>query len=101
LTGFRYGKPGQVTVRAVTDGCLWVLEKGAFHGVLVMNQVHRPSLKKFRSVEIFSKLSLSHLHNLVDALTDVTFADGEIIVRKVCFSSVSPSLLIFLVNFAQ
>jgi serine/threonine protein kinase len=47
-----------------------------------MNQVHRPSLKKFRSVEIFSKLSFSHLHNLVDALTDVTFADGEIIVRK-------------------
>ncbi|CAK9194927.1 unnamed protein product [Sphagnum troendelagicum] len=77
-----YGKPGQATVRAVTDGCLWVLEKGAFHGVLVMNQVHRPSLKKFRSMEIFSKLSLSHLHNLVDALTDVTFADGEIIVRK-------------------
>ncbi|CAM6041364.1 unnamed protein product [Sphagnum compactum] len=77
-----YGKPGQATVRAVTDGCLWVLEKGAFHGVLVMNQVHQPSLKKFRSLEIFSKLSLSHLHNLVDALTDVTFADSEIIVRK-------------------
>ncbi|CAM6004070.1 unnamed protein product, partial [Sphagnum balticum] len=77
-----YTKPGQATVRAVTDGSLWTLEREAFRGVLLMRFSNRPSLKFLHSLEILSKLSLSQLHCLADAVTKVPFTDGEIIVEK-------------------
>ncbi|KAG0616355.1 hypothetical protein M758_5G108200 [Ceratodon purpureus] len=77
-----YNKPGQATVRAATNGSLWVLEREAFRGVLLMKYMERPSLKVLRSVEIFSKLSLSHLHRLSEALTEVTFEEGQVIVER-------------------
>jgi cGMP-dependent protein kinase 2 len=79
----RYTKPGQATVRAVTDGSLWTLEREAFRGVLLMRFSNRPSLKFLHSLEILSKLSLSQLHCLADAVTKVPFTDGETIVEKV------------------
>jgi CRP-like cAMP-binding protein len=78
-----YTKPGQATVRAVTDGSLWTLERDAFRGVLLMRFSNRPSLKFLHSLEILSKLSLSQLHCLADAVTKVPFTDGETIVEKV------------------
>ncbi|KAG0576965.1 hypothetical protein KC19_5G121600 [Ceratodon purpureus] len=77
-----YNKPGQATVRAATNGSLWVLEREAFRGILLMKYKKRPSLKVLRSVEIFSKLSLSHLHRLSEALTEVTFEEGQVIVER-------------------
>ena len=70
-------------MRAATDGSLWVLEREVFRGVLLMKYMKRPSLKVLRQVEIFSKLSLSHLHRLAGALTEVTFEEGQVIVDRV------------------
>lgn len=77
-----YNKPGLATVRAASNGSLWVLEREAFRGVLLMKYMQRPSVKILRSVEIFSKLSLSHLHSLAEALTEATFEEGQVIVKK-------------------
>ena len=76
-------------MRAATDGSLWVLEREAFRGVLLMKYMKRPSLRILRSVEIFSKLSLSHLQRLAEALTEVTFEEGQVIVERV--STLSPN----------
>lgn len=70
-------------MRAASNGSLWVLEREAFRGVLLMKYMQRPSVKILRSVEIFSKLSLSHLHSLAEALTEATFEEGQVIVKKV------------------
>lgn len=70
-------------MRAATKGSLWVLEREAFRGVLLMKYMHRPSLRILRSVEIFSKLSLSHLQRISDALTELTFEEGQVIVDGV------------------
>lgn len=80
---FRYNKPREATVRAVTNGALWVLEREAFRHVLLMKYLNRPLFKILRSVEMFSKLSLSHLHSLTEALNEVSYAPGETIVEKV------------------
>uniref|UniRef100_A0A7I4CQ98 cGMP-dependent protein kinase n=1 Tax=Physcomitrium patens TaxID=3218 RepID=A0A7I4CQ98_PHYPA len=77
-----YNKPGQATVRAATNGSLWVLEREAFRGALLMQYMQRPLLMILRSLEIFSKLSLSHLQSLSEALTEVTFQAGQVIVEK-------------------
>jgi cGMP-dependent protein kinase 2 len=80
---YRYNKPAQGTVRAVTNGALWVLEREAYRSVLIMSHKPNPSLKTLRSVEILSKLSWSHLHSLSEALTEVSFGAGHTIVEKV------------------
>lgn len=48
-----------------------------------MQYMQRPLLMILRSLEIFSKLSLSHLQSLSEALTEVTFQAGQVIVEKV------------------
>lgn len=70
-------------MRAITNGTLWVLEREAFRGILLMKYMNRPSLKTLRSINIFSKLSLSHLHRLAEALTEVSFSAGDTVVHQV------------------
>lgn len=42
------------------------------------------SLKLLRSVEIFSKLTILQLSHVAEALSEVSFSDGQKIVDKVC-----------------
>ena len=57
-----------------------------------MKYMKRPSLKILRSVEIFSKLSLSHLHQLSEALTEATFEEGQVIVERVSTPQALPAM---------
>lgn len=45
------------------------------------------SLKLLRSVEIFSRLTILQLSQIADCLEEVSFSDGEEIIRKVVFVS--------------
>ncbi|KAJ7549507.1 hypothetical protein O6H91_07G056700 [Diphasiastrum complanatum] len=77
-----YNKPRQASIRAVTDGTLWTLDREAFRGLLLMKYTHRSALKYLRTVEMFSRLSLGQLVHLADCLTELQYQDGDIIVKK-------------------
>mgnify|MGYP000968371694 CR=1 FL=1 len=80
---FRYNKPLQSSVRAVTNGTLWALKREDFRGILMSEFSNIPSLKLLRSVQLFTRLTVLQLSQLADSLVEVSFADGQVIVDKV------------------
>ncbi|KAL4194085.1 hypothetical protein AMTRI_Chr05g66950 [Amborella trichopoda] len=87
-----YNKPLQASVRAVTAGTLWALKREDFRGILVSEFSKLSSLKLLRSVDMFSRLSVLQLSNIGDALSEVSFSDGQAIVDR----SVGLSALYFI-----
>ncbi|WOL02195.1 protein phosphatase 2C and cyclic nucleotide-binding/kinase domain-containing protein isoform X2 [Canna indica] len=77
-----YNKPLQASVHAVTAGTLWSLKREDFRGILMSEFSNLSSLKLLRSVEIFSKLTILQLSHIAEALTEVSFSDGQKIVDK-------------------
>ncbi|KAJ7533473.1 hypothetical protein O6H91_13G050700 [Diphasiastrum complanatum] len=77
-----YNKPRQASIRAVTEGTLWTLDREAFRGLLLMKYTHRSALKYLRRVEVLARLTLGQLVRLTDTLSELQFRDGETILRK-------------------
>ncbi|XP_022961292.1 protein phosphatase 2C and cyclic nucleotide-binding/kinase domain-containing protein-like isoform X1 [Cucurbita moschata] len=75
-----YNKPLQASVRAVTSGTLWALKREDFRGILISEFSNLSSLKSLRSVDLLSKLTILQLSRIADCLSEVTFADGQLIV---------------------
>lgn len=104
---YRYNKPLQASVRAVTNGTLWTLKREDFRGILVSEFSNLSSLKLLRSVDLLSRLSILQLSQISDSLSEVTFSSGQTIINKVSFlASVllcfySPFFSKFLACFAE
>eukprot|EP00195_Chlamydomonas_chlamydogama_P010756 CAMPEP_0202906016 /NCGR_PEP_ID=MMETSP1392-20130828/37031_1 /ASSEMBLY_ACC=CAM_ASM_000868 /TAXON_ID=225041 /ORGANISM="Chlamydomonas chlamydogama, Strain SAG 11-48b" /LENGTH=1079 /DNA_ID=CAMNT_0049594355 /DNA_START=194 /DNA_END=3430 /DNA_ORIENTATION=- len=88
-----YSKPRAATVIARTDGMLWSLHRAAFKGVLqrqyglaaggkLGENDTRAVVRTLRSVEVLQCLSMSHLHQLAEAMSEVVFNDGEYVIRQ-------------------
>lgn len=80
---YRYNKPLQASVRAVTSGTLWALKREDFRGILISEFSNLSSLKLLRSVDLLSKLTILQLSHIADCLSEVQFSDGELIVDGV------------------
>ncbi|XP_072985418.1 protein phosphatase 2C and cyclic nucleotide-binding/kinase domain-containing protein isoform X2 [Typha latifolia] len=77
-----FNKPLQASVHAVTNGTLWALKREDFRGILMSEFTNLSSLKLLRSVELFSRLTILHLSHIAELLTEVSFADGQVIIDK-------------------
>ncbi|XP_071696768.1 protein phosphatase 2C and cyclic nucleotide-binding/kinase domain-containing protein [Rutidosis leptorrhynchoides] len=77
-----YNKPLQASVRAVTNGTLWALRREDFRGILTSEFSNLSSLKLLRSVDLLSRLTILQLSLIADALSEVSFSSGQIIVDK-------------------
>lgn len=75
-----YNKPLQASVRAVTSGTLWALKREDFRGILTSEFSNLSSLKLLRSVDLLSQLTILQLSHIADALSEVSFSDGQTIV---------------------
>lgn len=80
---YRYNKPLQASVRAVTNGTLWALRREDFRGILTSEFSNLSSLKLLRSVDLLSRLTILQLSLIADALSEVSFTNGQTIVDKV------------------
>ena len=74
-----YGKPRAASVRAKTDGRLWVIGRLAFRAVL-MKKKTEGLIKLFKAVPLFKDLSLPTVQRISASAVTVTFNDGEQIV---------------------
>ncbi|CAI9298506.1 unnamed protein product [Lactuca saligna] len=77
-----YNKPLQASVRAVTNGTLWALRREDFRGILTSEFSNLSSLKLLRSVDLLSRLTILQLSLIADALSEVSFTNGQTIVDK-------------------
>ncbi|XP_062090856.1 protein phosphatase 2C and cyclic nucleotide-binding/kinase domain-containing protein [Humulus lupulus] len=77
-----YNKPLQASVRAVTSGTLWALRREDFRGILMSEFSNLSSLKLLRSVDLLSRLTILQLSHIADLLSEVSFSDGQTIVKK-------------------
>lgn len=80
---YRYNKPLQASVRAVTSGTLWALRREDFRGILMSEFSNLSSLKLLRSVDLLSRLTILQLSHIAESLSEVSFSDGQTIVKKV------------------
>ena len=74
-----YGKPRAASVRAKTDGRLWVIGRLAFRAVL-MKRKPEGLLKLFKAVPLFRELPLPRVQRLASSATTLSFNDGEVIL---------------------
>lgn len=77
-----YNKPLQASVRAVTNGTLWALRREDFRGILTSEFSNLSSLKLLRSVDLLSRLTILQLSLIADALSEVSFSNGQTIVDR-------------------
>lgn len=89
---YRYNKPLQASVRAVTSGTLWALKREDFRGILMSEFSNLSSLKLLRSVDLLSRLTILQLSHVAESLSEVSFSNGQAIVNGV---DISTSNIIF------
>ncbi|GMJ07408.1 hypothetical protein like AT2G20050 [Hibiscus trionum] len=77
-----YNKPLQASVRAVSSGTLWALKREDFRGILMSEFSNLSSLKLLRSVDLLSRLTILQLSHVADSLSEVSFSNGQAIVKR-------------------
>ena len=75
-----YGKPRAASVKAVTDGRLWVLGRQAFRSVLIKRK-QEALLGTIRSIPILSSFSFSQVQRLCEQTIEIDFNNGDIIYQ--------------------
>lgn len=76
-----YGKPRAATVVARTQGSLWELDRRAFRTVMHKRDP-KVIMKLLQNVEVLEPLSIGQLQRMADAMHQVSFHDGDVIVRQ-------------------
>mmetsp|Transcript_42698 Transcript_42698/g.101361 ORF Transcript_42698/g.101361 Transcript_42698/m.101361 type:complete len:1069 (-) Transcript_42698:82-3288(-) len=76
-----YGKPRAATVISRAPGCLWELDRRAFHSVMHKRDP-KVIMKLLQNVEVLKPLSTGQLQQVADSLQEATFADGQYIIRQ-------------------
>lgn len=76
-----HNKPRAATVTCVSAGSLWAIDRRSFRAVLIKSS-SRQLRRTLRSVEILKSLSLEQLQRLEELLTEVTYAEGDYVVRQ-------------------
>jgi len=76
-----YSKPRAATVTAAQDGVLWAMDRRSFRSILMKSSAVSLT-RTLRSVEILKSLKVGQLQRLQDLLTEVTFKDGDYVIRQ-------------------
>ena len=76
-----YSKPRAATVKAAKDCVLWAMDRRSFRNIL-MKSTGRSIMKTLRSVDVLKSLSVGQLQRLCDVLTEVTYDDGEYVIKQ-------------------
>lgn len=78
-----YGLPRTISIKAITEGCIWVLDGDIFRKVLRKAAYRRIVLynELLESVEILDDLKADERITLVDALIPMKFKKGDVILR--------------------
>ncbi|KAH8874419.1 cGMP-dependent protein kinase, isozyme 2 forms cD4/T1/T3A/T3B [Schistosoma japonicum] len=72
------------SVKALTNGTLWAIDRTSFQTILMRNhlQKHNDYITFLKSVPTFSNLSDSTISKLADRLNEVTYRPNEYIIRQ-------------------
>jgi len=76
-----YSKPRAATVTASTDGVLWAMDRRSFRSILMKSSA-TSMVRTLRSVDVLKSLSVGQLQRLQDVLTEVSFNDGEYVIKQ-------------------
>lgn len=76
-----YGKPRAASVKAKTNGLLWVIGRQAFRAVLMKKQT-QGLLKVFQGVSAFKNVSITSLQRICETCTEETFNSGDIVTSS-------------------
>ncbi|CAG8590404.1 7884_t:CDS:2 [Ambispora gerdemannii] len=79
-----YNTPRAATVKAITDGTLWAVDRRTFLSTIATYVDHkRKSYESFlTSIDIFNGLHPSEISKLADALEPVEYRDGDKIIKQ-------------------
>lgn len=79
-----YDQPRAATVKALTNGMLWALDRKTFRRIIVYSSYQRRQLFKetLTRIPMLSELTEEDRMNLVDCLSSRTFDDGDIIIHQ-------------------
>lgn len=79
----RYGKPRAASVIAQMDGSLWALDRFIFvNNVLRTQTVRKDILRVLRKIELLKSLNTIQLQRLVDLMSEVQYAAGDLIIKQ-------------------
>lgn len=71
----RYGKPRAASVRALTRGVLWALDRRVFKRVVLRPaDSRREIIRALKRVELFKCLNVQQLQRLTDLLNEGAFS---------------------------
>jgi CRP-like cAMP-binding protein/serine/threonine protein phosphatase PrpC len=76
-----YGKPRAATVRAVSAGRLWALDRRAFRSIVLKSSASQ-LVRTLRSCPVLKSLSPRNISRLADMLTEVTIKAGQDIIKQ-------------------
>ena len=76
-----YSKPRAATVKALTDGILWAIDRRSFRQILKTSS-SKYMLRTLRTVEVFKSLTVGQLQRLTEILTEVTYKPGEYVITQ-------------------
>jgi len=76
-----YSKPRAATVTATRDGVLWAMDRRSFRSILMKSSAVSLT-RTLRSVEVLKSLSVGQLQRLQDLLSEVTYKEGEMVIKQ-------------------
>lgn len=74
-------KPRSATITCSVAGSLWAIDRRTFRATLMKSASHTLS-KTLRSVQILKSLSVNQVQRLEEVLTEVSYADGDYVIRQ-------------------
>ncbi|ORY07209.1 camp-binding domain-like protein [Basidiobolus meristosporus CBS 931.73] len=79
-----YNTPRAATVRAVTDGVLWAVDRVTFRRSITNNTFRKRRMYEsfLKSVPILRSLESSEIVKISDALEPVEYEDGDVIIEQ-------------------
>uniref|UniRef100_A0A0A9Z103 cAMP-dependent protein kinase type II regulatory subunit n=1 Tax=Lygus hesperus TaxID=30085 RepID=A0A0A9Z103_LYGHE len=79
-----YNMPRVATVRAVTEGALWCLDRDTFRRIVTQSALRKRKMYEqlIASVPMLSQLNEYEKQSLADAMQPMTFEDGECVIQQ-------------------
>lgn len=79
-----YNMPRAATIKAITDGSLWAMDRQTFRRILLKSAFKKRKMYEslIESVPMLKTLQPYERMNLADALVPKTFSDGDLIIKQ-------------------
>jgi len=79
-----YNTPRAATVKAVTDGALWAVDRLTFRSIITCNTYRKRRMYEsfLKSVPLLKSLDFNETTKISDALEPISFEPGEVIIEQ-------------------